>query len=135
MVWYLIYSLGYTILAILPFAIIGIIGLFTQIEWIGWTGLFGGLAVFVVVIAYMRIRYQFISYAVLDYQGFRSKAIFKKAGTITNGSFWKLTLFAILSTLIAIIGVICIILGLIIAIPVIKIAQAKIYDTLKSHHE
>jgi uncharacterized membrane protein len=59
--------------------------------------------------------------------------VFKKAGAITQGTFWKLVLFTVISGFVAIAGFICLLIGLVIAIPVIKIAQAKVYDLLKSH--
>lgn len=129
-IWYLLYVIGLMILVILPFGIIAIVGYMYHYEILAKWSLLLGVGTSALVMIYLEIRYQFIPFVVIDNPGLRSKVIFKKSGNITKKSFAKLVLFAVLSVGIAVLGLLMIGVGLIIAIPVIKIAQAKIYDTI-----
>lgn len=133
-IWYFLYWLGYVVVAIIPGIAIGLSGYFTEISWLSTTGVVALTVGIVVVSLYMGVRYQFTTFTVLDFSQLRSKAVFKKTGTLTNGSWWRLFLFNIVMGLLILLGIVCIVVGLIIAIPVVQLAHTKVYDILKSRH-
>jgi hypothetical protein len=132
--WLAAYSFGYMIVAALPFIILGIIGSYTDIYWLQLASVIAGIAAATVVAVYMAIRYQFLSFSVIDATSSGSQELFKKTGVLTKDIWFQLFGFALVTILLAIVGVLCLVVGLIIVIPVVSIAQAKIYDMLKSHH-
>jgi hypothetical protein len=129
-VWYIFKVLLYLVYTALPFAVIAVVAYKLNVGWLQTAAAIAAGAAVVIVGIYLQLRYQFLSFAVLDYSEFRSKIVLKKAGDVTKNVIPKLFLFNIVCGLIALLGLICILFGLVIAIPVIKLAQAKVYDEL-----
>ncbi|MEI8223720.1 MAG: hypothetical protein WCG20_01210 [bacterium] len=132
--WLVAYSFGYMIIAALPFIILGIIGSYADVYWLQIASVIAGIVSVTVVAVYMAIRYQFLAFSVIDATSSGSRELYNKSGSLTKNAWFQLFGFALVSILLAIIGVLCLVVGLIIVIPVVSIAQAKIYDMLKSHH-
>ena len=83
--WFVLYMVVWSVIAAAVFAILGIIGLFVHVHVLA---IIGGILAYIAVIVtmvYFALRYQFITYAVLDYPNLTSHQIFKKAGQITKG--------------------------------------------------
>ena len=134
-IWYALYFLMYAAIAVLPFAILTLIGILTVIDTMTVIGVVLASTAFVLLACYFGLKYQFMYFTVLDYPNLRSKAIFKKAGEITKGSLLQLLGFGIITGLLNILGIVCLVVGLAVTIPVTKLAQAKVYDFLKAKHE
>lgn len=132
--WLAAYSLGYMIIAALPFVITGIIGAYTDISWLQIASVSAGVIAITCVAVYMAIRYQFLTFSVIDSGTTHSKELFKQTGNLTNNNWSQLFGFALVTLLLAIAGLLCLGVGLIIVIPVVSLAKAKIYDMLKAHH-
>ena len=130
-IWLGLYMIGYMIVAVIPFGIIALIGFLTHVKILAMIGGILAYIAFIAVLLFVAIRYQFYRYAVIDYPGFRSKAIFKKSGEITKGHFWKLVVFNLVLALMNLVGLLCLGVGLIITIPVSKLASTKVYEILK----
>lgn len=131
MIWYILYFLMWTVAVILPFIILGIIGVTMGISVLAWIGaILGGIG-FVIVACYFGLKYQFTNFVTIDHPELDSKAIFKKAGEMTHGHLWKLLAFAAALLLLNLIGLIALVVGLLITIPVSRIAQTKMYECLK----
>jgi glucan phosphoethanolaminetransferase (alkaline phosphatase superfamily) len=133
-VWYILYIIGYSVVVLIIPTIITIIGLATGIDAMVVVGVILGSTAFVFVNIYFGVRYQFLRFAVLEYSDLRSRDIFKKAGALTDGNFWKLFLFGMVLGLVNILGFICLVVGLFATIPTTKLAQTKVYHYLKSKH-
>lgn len=134
MIWYVLYFVMWAAIFVIPGLIIwGVIHLILPTNMI--IGIILGVVIgvaFLAVAVYFAARYQFVIYAALDYPELRSKAIFKKAGEITQGHLWKLIGFSITLGLLNILGMACLLVGLLVTIPVSKLAQARAYDYLKN---
>ena len=140
--WFVLYMVVWSVIAAAVFAILGIIGLFVHVHVLA---IIGGILAYIAVIVtmvYFALRYQFITYAVLDYPNLTSHQIFKKAGQITKGHLLDLLGLLIVLGLINIAGLICIVIGLAVTIPLTKLAKAQAYESLKNnlahttpHHE
>jgi hypothetical protein len=132
LLWYVLYFILYAIPAVLPgialFGIAKAAGLAILVP-IGAILIVVGIAA---VALYFGIKYQFIKFVVLDHPELSPKEIFKKAGNITQGSFWKLVGFGVTLFFVNVLGLICLFVGLIVTIPTTKIAQAKVYEHLKT---
>lgn len=134
MLWYIGYFIAFGFLAVVPFGVIIIIGLFTSLKFILVIGTaLAGIA-FALVAIYFAIRYQFITYTVLDYPDLSGRDIFKKSGAFTKGHMGDLLVFGIALGLLNILGAICLLIGLAITIPVTKLAKTRMYEHLKHHH-
>lgn len=133
--WLIFYVFRNAIVAILPGAVLGIIGYSVHIEWLSALGI--GLAAIglLVVAVYMSVKYQFISYVVIDHPNINPRDIFKKSGDLTDGNWWKLLGFMLVTGLVILLGAVCLVVGLIAAIPTVMLAKTKVYEMLKSHHE
>jgi len=131
-VWYLLYFLMYAVMCVLPFAILGLIGVLTSIDFLATAGAVLAAAAFLILAIYFAIRYQFIYFTVLDYPHLRSKAVFKKAGEVTKKNLLGLLGFGIVIGLLNLVGLVCLVIGLIFTVPVTKLAKAKVYDFLKN---
>lgn len=130
-IWYILYMAVCAIGCAIPGAILATVGFFTDIYWLLVVGVVLASTGFVLTVIYYMIRYQFLNFAVLDYPELSSRAIFKQAGIITKGHLLKLFGFGVVVGLINLVGVIPLGLGLIITIPMTKLAQTKVYTTLK----
>lgn len=135
MLWALLYSALYVIATILPFAILGGIGLAIDSMMLQKIALGLGAISLAGVALYITIRFQFYTLAAIDTQEHSTHAIFKKSVALTHGQFWHLLGWLLASSLVILGGVILVGLGLFVAIPVVTIAQTKIYTILKAKHE
>ncbi len=136
MLWSILYAAYYTIITVTPFALIGVVGLLFDIAVLQKLGLVTTGIAFVVAALYITIRFQFATLAAVestDASG-SSRDIFKKSVALTDGQFWHLVGWLLASALVVIGGMILAGVGLIVAIPVVTLAQTKIYTILKSKH-
>ncbi len=133
-IWYILYIIGYSVVVLLVPTIITIIGLVAGIDAMVVIGVILGSTAFVFITIYFGVRYQFLKFTALEYPDLTSRDIFKKAGALTDGIFWKLFLFGMVLGLVNILGFVCLVIGLFATIPTTKIAQAKVYHYLKSKH-
>ena len=131
-IWSFLYFIGYGVLITIPFTILIGIGFFAQVGWLTTLGAILSSTAFVVFAIYFSIRYQFLTYATLDYPELRSRAIFKKAGALTKGSLLHLFGFGVVLGLVNLLGLICLVIGLAATIPTTRLAHARVYDYLKN---
>jgi uncharacterized membrane protein len=105
-----------------------------------WKMLGTGILYFLIVLAgtilliipgiYWAVRYRFSMYAVID-EGLGPVDAIKRSGQLTRGVWWHLFLFYLVMIGINIIGTCLCIIGLLFAIPVMIVAEAYIFRSLK----
>lgn len=134
-VWYAVYVILWVALAVLPFAILAVVGIMTDINAVMVTGVVLGSIALVLTTIYFSIRYQFLAYVVVDNPEIRSRDTVQMAGAMTKGRVLELLGFGIVCGLVNLLGLICLVVGLVATIPAVKLAQARVYDFLKSEHE
>ncbi len=88
-----------------------------------------GLLLFIVPGIYLMIKYQFVSYLIVD-KNMTIRDAFKKSGDMTERIKWNLFKFNLLLFGIIILGVLALVVGLLAAIPVTWIAVALVYRKL-----
>ena len=133
--WLILYTLKNTAIAVIPGAVLGIAGYLVQTEWLTVLGAAFAIVGFVAVAIYMGVKYQFVSYVVIDHPSIPSRDIFKRSGTLTEKNWWKVFGFTVVTGLVILLGFLCALVGLVAAVPTVMLAKAKAYDALKSHHE
>lgn len=133
--WLIVYVFRNAIIAIIPGVVLGIIGYSVHIEWLSALGIALAAIGFLIVAVYMSVKYQFISYVVIDHPTINPRDIFKKSGDLTDGNWWKLFVFMLVTGLVILLGAVCLLVGLIAAIPTVMLAKTKVYEMLKSHYE
>lgn len=133
--WALAYSVLYVIITVLPFAILGGIGLAIDSIILQKIALGLGSVALAGVALYITIRFQFYTLAAVDSRDPSTRSIFKHSVALTHGQFWHLVGWLLVSALVVLAGAILIGLGLFVAIPVVTLAQTKIYTILKSKHD
>lgn len=132
--WYFVYLVGWSIFVAAPFLILTlIVTSFSLGTLIPVLGILGAVAVGIVLI-YKIIQYQFAIYVVLEHTTIPASDAFKKAGSLTEKHMWFLFKYNLLSLGIIILGALCLGVGLIVALPVVKMTNARIYHYLKHHH-
>jgi len=95
-----------------------------------WLIIVGGLILLIVPGIIWAIKYKMYSYLIIE-KGLTIRESLRESARMTKGSKWKLFWFAILSGLINLAGVLALGIGFLITAPVIMIAQAHIYKSLK----
>jgi len=76
------------------------------------------------------VRYRFCVYAVMD-EGLGPVDALKRSGQLTRGVWWHLFLFYLAMIGINILGSCLCMVGLLFAIPVILVAEAYVFRSLK----
>jgi hypothetical protein len=132
--WYAAYMIGWTVLTVLPGAILTVIGLAADVQALIVIGVILGSIALVLTAIYFGIRYQFLRYVIIDYPELSGRNLFKKAGAITKGSLLQLLGFGVVVGLVNLLGLICIVVGLVVTVPATKLATVKVYNYLKEHH-
>lgn len=133
--WLILYILRNTLVVIIPGAILAGIGFGMDIEWLSIVGVVLGVTAGVLMMIYMSTKYQFLTYTVLDYPNEKSKNVFRKTGALTDGVWWKLFGFSVVTGLVTLAGLLCLLVGLVAAIPTVMLAKTKVYEILKNRHE
>ncbi len=133
--WLILYGVRNTLLVLIPGAIIAGIGFSIKAEWLSIVGIVLGGGAAALVVIYMSIKYQFISYVVVEHSHENSKKVFTKSGALTDGVWWKLFGFSIVTGIITLGGALCFLVGLIAILPTIMLARTQVYEILKKRHE
>ncbi len=90
----------------------------------------GGLILLIIPGIIWAIKYKMYSYLIIE-KGLGIRESLRESARMTKGSKWKLFWFTILAGLINLVGVLALGVGFLITAPVIMIAQAHIYKSLK----
>ncbi|MCZ6554721.1 MAG: hypothetical protein O6759_01230 [Candidatus Dadabacteria bacterium] len=91
-----------------------------------------GLILLIVPGVYLAIKYQFVTYLIVD-KGMGPIEAFKESGKITAGSKWNLFLLIILLLIIVLLGLLAFIVGIFVALPIVMVAVAYVYRKLSSN--
>jgi uncharacterized membrane protein len=88
-----------------------------------------GFILLIIPGVYLAIRYQFVTYLIID-KNMGIKEAFTKSSEMTKGIKWNLFVFDVLLLGIIILGAIALFVGLFAAIPVTWIAMVLMYRSL-----
>ncbi len=89
-----------------------------------------GLVFLIVPGIYLAVKYQFFGYLIVDKKLGPLEAL-QRSGEITRGCWWDLFFAAVNFKVINLIGAICLLLGMFVSVPIVWLAQAKIYRELE----
>ncbi|TSC52288.1 MAG: hypothetical protein LiPW41_499 [Parcubacteria group bacterium LiPW_41] len=90
-----------------------------------------GLVLLVVPGIYLIFRFQFVTLFIVD-KNMKIREAMKASTEMTKGIKWQLFRFALVSIGVALLGVLALGVGIFIAVPIIWLAQAYIYNSLLS---
>lgn len=98
-----------------------------------------GLVLLILPGIYLAVRLQFSPYLIVDDENMGPIESLKKSMKLTQGIFWKLFGFSVVTLLFNIAGALCFGIGLLITLPITGIAYTKLYrklsETDKYHHD
>jgi len=93
-----------------------------------------GLILFIIPGIYWIMKYQFAAYFVVD-KNMGVREAMRKSGEITKGIKWRLLVFTLSSLGVGILGVLALGVGILVAVPIIWLAYAHLYNSLLSQEE
>lgn len=90
----------------------------------------GGMILLIIPGIIFAVRLMFVKYIIIE-NDFTPMQALRESKRITKGCRWKLFWFSIVAVLVVLLGFICLIVGIFFAAPLIALATASVYKTLR----